>query len=552
VDFRPSVRPQLLHMTRAALLRRASYAPFRMRLGIRSIRALSSSVVTPSHSPPPPPMAAGARPPPERQWKVPGAPDTDEWAASFSRATVDLAKMDVHSISYQESAERLRTLLKTGLLRHTDLTAHPERFFLAHRLLARHAPQLGPGFWVRFTVHYNLCAGTVLGLGSAEQVAMLDDWQERGLLGCFSLTEKLAGVSSGLVVNTQAHYDAHTDSFTLNSPDRGAFKNWISQGLVADRTVVVADLFVAGKSHGPHAFVMALRDAGEPAAGVLLEDMGRKTVGNDLDNAAIGFDHVVLPRSALLNRFADVVDGEYVQKVKGMPAFQMIGQRLFTGRVAVAQAALEFRRGLFESTKAYADTKRCWAPSGKPVLSDIPQLKAIFAENERKLAPLDAFVARCEAQLNDTLRADALPELSLVEAIAVAKVKAVEESIEITHRLQNEVGSYALMVGSGFEQKDFLTMCKFAEGDSRVLMQKMARDRLRLFEKKQASTDSAAWDAETKQCAALSADLAAMVTKSGADRQQAWDEKWEDVYALAETIMRNKMESFMTETMRNE
>jgi hypothetical protein len=94
--------------------------------------------------------------------------------------------MDVHSISYLESAKRMRTLLQvspslenifqthfipsffacnsiihflsefrfvavyfflfftlnvqTGLLRHTDLNNNPERFFLAHRLLARHAP----------------------------------------------------------------------------------------------------------------------------------------------------------------------------------------------------------------------------------------------------------------------------------------------------------------------------------------------------------------------------------------------------------------------------
>lgn len=54
--------------------------------------------------------------------------------------------------------------------------------------------------------------------------------------------------------------------------------------------------------------------------------------------------------------------------------FHMIGQRLFTGRVAVAQAALEFRRGLFDMTKKYADKKPCWAPSGEPMLSNIPQV----------------------------------------------------------------------------------------------------------------------------------------------------------------------------------
>ena len=42
------------------------------------------------------------------------------------------------------------------------------------------------------------------------------------------------------------------------------------------------------------------------------------------------------------------------------------------------------------------------------------------------------------------------------EAIAVSKVKAVEESIEMSFRLKQEVGSYALMSGNGFEQMDFL------------------------------------------------------------------------------------------------
>lgn len=92
------------------------------------------------------------------------------WAEQFKRATVDLASMDIHAITYDKSAERMRTLLKTGLLKHADLHDNPERFFLAHRLLAHHAPKLGPGFWIRFTVHYNLCVGTVLALGSAQQV----------------------------------------------------------------------------------------------------------------------------------------------------------------------------------------------------------------------------------------------------------------------------------------------------------------------------------------------------------------------------------------------
>ena len=55
----------------------------------------------------------------------------------------------------------------------------------------------------------------------------------------------------------------------------------------------------------------------------------------------------------------------------------------------------------------------------------------------------------------------------------------METSIDLCWRLKQEVGSYALMGSSGFKHLDFLNCCKFAEGDSRILMQKMARDRLR-------------------------------------------------------------------------
>jgi len=42
-----------------------------------------------------------------------------------------------------------------------------------------------------------------------------------------------------------------------------------------------------------------------------------------------------------------------------------------------------------------------------------------------------------------------------------------------------QVGSYALMHGTGFELMDMLLCCKFAEGDSRILQLKLARDRLK-------------------------------------------------------------------------
>lgn len=468
----------------------------------------------------------------------------DAWADAFKRETIDVAKMDIAAISYDKSAERMRKLFKCGILQYDDIVKKPERFFLAHRLLAYHSPQLGPGFWIRFTVHYNLCVGTVVGLGTPEQVDSLASWQEQGLLGCFSLTEKFAGVNSGLIVNTTADWNADSKTFTLNTPTVGAKKNWISQGLVADKTAVVADLRIHGKSLGPHAFVMNLRELdGRVVRGVSHGDMGRKTVGNDLDNAWIAFDNVSLPKSSLLSRYADLVDGEYVQTVKGMPVFHMIGQRLFTGRVAVAQAAVAFRRRLFDMTKEYCSAKQCWSPAGDVSLASIPQIRALYAEADAKTAKMEVFLHKCETELSKVLTSNKMPSVQLVEAIAVAKVIAVEESISLVHRLKNEVGSYALMANTGFDQADFLQCCKFAEGDSRILMQKMARDRFRAFTKSpeaHAEQVDQSWDEETRICFELNRAM-----QGSSDKATAWDEQWHMVYALADAVMCRVVGDFM-------
>jgi len=475
-----------------------------------------------------------------------------EWEASWMEATEEVYDS---SRSFQDSAAGLRQLIKTGLLRHTDLRDRPDRFFKAHRLLARHAVKHGPGFWIRFTVHYNLCFGTVLAVGNPEQVDSMENVQAHGLLGCFALTEKLAGVQSGLIVQTKATYDPGTQTFTLSNvgPTEGAYKNWISQGFVADKAVVLADLSVGGERKGPHAFLMDMRRDGKLEPGVSTGDMGIKTVGNDLDNAWIAYDNVKLPRSALLSRYAEVSpSGDYEQKVAGIKPFEMIGQRLYTGRVAVAQAALSYRAKLFEDTKAYADAKPIpnHVKGGPPSLplSSIPQLRALFEEAEHRGRQLDAFVGACEAKLSPLLVNGGTPSDDLAHEIATAKVKAVEHSIDLCWRLKQEVGSYALMGDAGFGSMDFLQCCKFAEGDSRVLMLKMARDRLRRFAKdaKAQAPESPAEAAELKLCKSLAKSLGAAKGDKVVEAQ-IWDAEWRSVYGLAEAVMARTMDQVLAD-----
>mgnify|MGYP006141692335 CR=1 FL=1 len=235
----------------------------------------------------------------------------------------------------------------------------PEKFFLAHRLLS----SVGlSGFGVRFTVQFNLFAGSILGLGGPEQVASLSEIHREGQLGCFLLTEMQAGVLSGLIVETTADWCPDTQQFILHTPSDKAAKNWISQGYTAELGVVIADLRVAGVSHGPHPFFIRMRDASSGALldGIRVEDMGTKTVANDLDNARVWFDNVRLPKAALLNRFADIDEHDrYVQVGEERMRIEVIGQRLLTGRVAIAEAALVCARAIHLKAETYAKEKVC-------------------------------------------------------------------------------------------------------------------------------------------------------------------------------------------------
>ena len=114
-------------------------------------------------------------------------------------------------------------------------------------------------------------------------------------------------------------------------------------------------------------------------------------VANDLDNAQVWFDNVPLPHGALLDKFATVTDsGEYVtrgsEKMRieasllkiqescarvrvffffiALPP-QVIGQRLLTGRQAIAEAALLSAKCLHLCTETYAKTKICNGLTGE-------------------------------------------------------------------------------------------------------------------------------------------------------------------------------------------
>ena len=145
---------------------------------------VSFYLVSPSSSPPihPPPLLKKIKTKPktspssffrgEKKKKTNNKTPTNK--TKHKTTTAKLGEvLETPAKDYHESARRLSGLIKTGLLKFTDLKNHPSKFFEAHRLLVNHGFEQGPGFSIRFTVQFNLFAGTVLELGGPHHLAGL-------------------------------------------------------------------------------------------------------------------------------------------------------------------------------------------------------------------------------------------------------------------------------------------------------------------------------------------------------------------------------------------
>mmetsp|Transcript_13721 Transcript_13721/g.39397 ORF Transcript_13721/g.39397 Transcript_13721/m.39397 type:complete len:138 (-) Transcript_13721:219-632(-) len=95
------------------------------------------------------------------------------------------------------------------------------------------------------------------------------------------------------------------------------------------------------------------------------------------------------------------------------------------------------------------------------------------------------------------------------------------------------------MHATGFELVDMLLCCKFAEGDSRILQQKLTRDRLKALQKGGAAAALSGLLGEHRAEVFAAANLARKLQPAGRDVAKlaaAMDEHWREIYDLAEMI----------------
>jgi acyl-CoA oxidase len=241
---------------------------------------------------------------------------------------------------------------------------------------------------VKLGVQFGLFGGAILQLGTERHhKEYLERLVSAELLGSFAMTETGHG-SNVQAIGTTAVYDPETEEFVIDTPDDAARKDYIGNAAAhAHAAVVFAQLEVGGDAHGVHAFVVPLRDEkGRVVPGVRIEDCGHKIGLNGVDNGRIWFDGVRVPRTALLNKYADVTEsGEYVSDIENPDRrfFTMLGT-LVQGRVCVGGAAINASKVALVIAIHHALRRRQFGPPG----TDKETLLLDYGQHQRRLLPL--------------------------------------------------------------------------------------------------------------------------------------------------------------------
>lgn len=203
---------------------------------------------------------------------------------------------------------------------------------------------------IKIGVHFNLYIKTLLNLGTSRHQHFINSALAFEDLGCFALTE-LGHGSNVKGMQTEAHFDINSREFIINTPNDLAMKFWIGgAGKTANMCVVWANLYIAKKNYGLHAFVVPIRNKEDHTVlpGIVIGDCGPKYGMNGIDNGFLIFKNVRIPRENLLNKFSGVSEtGEFTTVIKNPDKrFGIALGSLSAGRLAIAVGSVTMIRNV--------------------------------------------------------------------------------------------------------------------------------------------------------------------------------------------------------------
>jgi acyl-CoA oxidase len=159
-------------------------------------------------------------------------------------------------------------------------------------------------------------------------------------------------------METTATYDKVAKEFIVNSPSVLSQKYWITNGFRhSTHAMVFGQTIVDGKNEGVGAFLVPIRDKSlKEMKGVTITDMGVKIGLNGVDNAALTFDQVRIPRENMMNRYTDVNEnGQFNSPIKKKTnRFFQVTEKLLSGRLCIASMAVGASRSCLYIAITYA------------------------------------------------------------------------------------------------------------------------------------------------------------------------------------------------------
>lgn len=416
--------------------------------------------------------------------------------------------VEISMFDHRELCMRQLTALvkEAGIRPYKYISDDPMMYFSIAEAVGSVDMSLG----IKLGVQYSLWGGSVINLGSKKhRDKYYDGIDNLEYMGCFAMTELHHG-SNVQGLQTEATFDIMTDEFIINTPNDGAIKWWIGNAAVHGKfATVFARLMLP--THDPtdvsdmgiHAFIVPIRDlkTHKTLPGIEINDCGHKVGLNGVDNGALRFHAVRIPRDNLLNRFGDVSrDGKYTSSLPSInKRFAATLGELVGGRVGLAYSSGSVLKVAITIATRYSLLRQQFGPPKQPEISILD-----YQSQQHKLMPVLA-----------STYAFHFATVQLVEKYAEMKKTHDEQLVADVHALSAGLKAYV----TSYTAKS-LSICREAcgghgyaavnrfgslrndhdifqtfEGDNTVLLQQVAADLLKQYKEKfQGGTLAVTWN----------------------------------------------------------
>ena len=295
--------------------------------------------------------------------------------------------------------------------------------------IARFRPDL-VSVGIRLNVQVNLFLKSIQRFGTPKRFQQVDRDD-----GCFALTERSAGVLSGMVVKTT--FEEVDGGYVLHTETESAEKCWISQGIHSTWT-----LCVAGNRKDARDVRLFLISS---KLGTRIEmSVGEVQISHTVDLCIIRYDSCLVSKESVL-------EGSI-----GMNR-RILLSGICHGRYMIAEAVVQTILCLCDRILALLAHRPL---DKRVVVEDIPSIRDFRDATSRYARHLVQL--RCNGILLDQ------PEL-----VPLYKVACTEWAIEAHVNLHMRFATYAMQAGITFET---LILNKLAEGDTDVLRLSMIVD----------------------------------------------------------------------------